>query len=111
MFVAIKIICKMLQHNWLTRFWIYQVYWIFQGSEYASGSEDPTVTQGSEYVWVCLKNSWVTLNMPEYAWLSDCARIPFNIPHCTLVALFYMLPFSSLVFLNEWLLILAKFIV
>ena len=48
-------------------------FWIYQGSEYASGSGYTTimkyirVTQGSEYAWICLNNSWMWLIMPECA--------------------------------------------
>ena len=46
--------------------------WICQGSEYASGTEYVRamdtpwfyvrVTQGCEYVWICLNNSWMNQN-------------------------------------------------
>ena len=54
-------------------------FWIYQSSEYASGSEYVRAIQCSQYAWICLNNSWigliildytwVFLNMSEYAWI------------------------------------------
>ena len=54
-------------------------FWIYQSSEYASGSEYVRAIQCSQYAWICLNNSWIGLiildytwiflNMSEYAWI------------------------------------------
>ena len=63
--IAVNNFCKMLLGFFIClRFW----FWIYQGSEYAS------VTQVSEYAWICHNKSWACLNMPEYAKI--CANVP-----------------------------------
>ena len=37
--------------------------WIYQCCKYVR------ITQGSEYAWICLNNSWICLVTPEYAWI------------------------------------------
>ena len=82
--------------------------WIYQGPEYASGSEYARVlnkpgfwishgseyvrvTQGSEYAWICLiMSDWICLdlskyavictNMPKSAWVAFVLYFPIVIP-------------------------------
>ena len=76
-----------ISESWICLwFWIFQGFeetrvlnkpgfWIYQGSEYASGSEFIRVTQGSEYAWICLiMFGWICLDMPEYAGI--CVNMP-----------------------------------
>ena len=50
-------------------------FWIYQGSEEASGSQytrflnipEFWICQGFTGTWICLNNSWICLVMPEYA--------------------------------------------
>ena len=63
-------------------------FWIYGGSEYTSvlnmllvlnmsgfwiyhGSKDAIVTQGFEYAWMCLNNSWICLIIPMFLNLSE----------------------------------------
>ena len=45
------------------------------------------VTQGPEYAWIFLNNSWIYLNMPKFAWLCLnlpewlCLAFPHSFPH------------------------------
>ena len=39
------------------------------GLEICKGSECTRVTQGSEYEWIWMNNSWICLIMPKYAWI------------------------------------------
>ena len=60
------------------------VFWIYQGSEYASSSQFARVLNMSvlhrvlnmpEYAWLCLTEYvWICLNMPGYAWI--CLNLP-----------------------------------
>ena len=38
----------------ISGFWIYNGSEYVSGSQYAKGSKHTTVTQGSEYAWICL---------------------------------------------------------
>ena len=54
----INYIRKMLQGSEYTRILNMSGFWIYQGPEYASGSE---------YAWLCLtEHAWICLNMPQY---------------------------------------------
>ena len=44
-------------------FWICLWFSIYQGSKYAR------FTQGPEYTWICLNNSWICLIMLGYVWI------------------------------------------
>ena len=57
-------------------------FWIYQGSEYASGFEYARILNASEF-WICqgytglricLNNSWLYLNMPHYVGI--CLSMP-----------------------------------
>ena len=73
-------------------FWICLWFWIFQGSVYVR------FTQGSEYAWIYLNNSWICLIIPEYAWIYlNNSWIYLNLQEWFL---FYILPLQSLVYFN-----------
>ena len=62
----------------MPRFWIYQRY------------------QGSEYPWLCMNNSWISLNLSEYAYyagvyvkMPKSARIGFILTIWTYLICFY----------------------
>ena len=129
--IAVDYLCKTPHRRCLAGFWICLGFsicqrseyigflnipglWICQGSEYASGYEYVNVlnippfkiyirvTQGSEYAWISLKNSWICLIMPEHAGI--CVNMPksvwmafFTITHCnplsrgTIVKIWFLL--------------------
>ena len=66
---------------------------MYQGSDYASGSEYARVTQSSEYAWIFPENAriihgyaLICLNKPEYT--KTCV----NIPKSAWMAFFYISP-------------------
>ena len=65
-------------------------FWIYQSSEYAR------VTQG-----ICLNNSWICRNMPDYAWIClnmpEFAKICVNMPKSTLMVFTIQYPISPFV--------------
>ena len=97
-------ILNMPQSLNMPSFWIYGGFWIYQtckcrGSEYASGfeyvsvldmsmfwmhhgSKYARVTQGFEYPWICLNNSWICLIMP-YLIGDKHLQIKWTWPHWT----------------------------
>ena len=55
-----------LNITWILKmlvFWMCVWFWLWESSENAR------VTQCSDYVWICLSNSWIYMIMPEYAWI------------------------------------------
>ena len=51
-------------------FWICLWFSRYQCSEYAR------FTQGPEYAWICLKNSWICLIMPGSVWVAFVFHVP-----------------------------------
>ena len=104
-------------------------FWIYQGSDYASGSEYARVTQSSEYARIILEHAWIIpgyalvclimpeytktcVNMPKSAWMAFVLHFPIVIPwrlECV-VTLFqrlhetrsYSLKEHEPVFLKSW---------
>ena len=77
-----------------------QEFWIDKGSEYAS------VIQGSEYVWICLNNSWICLKMPEdaaiYVNITKSVWMTFVLHFPILISLIYELEPTKMVIWLRW---------
>ena len=89
-------------------------FWIYQGSEDASGSQYTRFlnipefwifwfpncqcskyakfSQGPEYAWIIPEYAWLCLNMLEYEWIF------LNLPEWLLI---YMCPLSLFIFIND----------
>ena len=85
----------------IPRFWVCLWFWKCKGSE---DSEHACATQGSEYVWICLKSSWICLIMPQYVWIyqgCEYAGIYASKPKSTWMA--FVLHFTIVIsYLIEW---------
>ena len=83
--------------------WIYLSFefWIYPSSEYASGFEyvrilnlsELWICQGYSGCRICLNNSWLYLNMPDY--LGKCLNIPEYAGICVNVPKSFWIAFVS----------------
>ena len=97
-------------------------FWLYQGSEYASGFEytmilnipEFWICQGYTGFRICLNNSWICLNMPDYVWIflnmSEYGGICMDMPKSSWIAFALHFPITLFVLqcpfsLNTWLLI------
>ena len=87
-------------------------FWLYQGSEYASGFEyamilnipEFWICQGYTGFRICLNNSWICLNMPDYVWIflnmSEYGGICMDMPKS--FALHFPLPHLSYNVPSPW---------
>ena len=91
-------------------------FWIYQGSEYASVLNMPGfwICQAYTGSRICLNNTWIWLNMPDYVWIylnmSVYTKICVSMPKSAWIDFALYFPISpfvlqSLFYLNTWLLI------